>query len=962
MKHLTSKHLIAITIASTAILIGAGAEAGEKSRQLEEVIVTAERKESAVQDTSISITAFTAEMLDDFGIRNQSDLQNLVPATTIQPYDSAVRGVGRNFRNLGGDPGVATYMNGVYSEDLYTATIQSFWDVERIEVLRGPQGTLYGRNAVGGAMNFIYKKPADEFEFEAKTILGSYNTQDAYFMVSGPLIEGALNARLTGSSREHDGWVKEQSGLGDDLDSGNETNITLSLEWNITEDVAVNIRQNKIDVDRVMGGANGGGLIVLTGENVYGDQLRSTERYSHGLRTIDRMETDPTSSAFVDPTQEIIPFTNPRTGALIEAQYVRPGVDLAGSPATNQSRTSTASASDCVFLDRDSIKGDDVCAYTNGQNVELFDQQGTQLEFAWDLSEAVTFKYIFGYNDLLYERVTDDDSTSGLDDRQFYVNHEAEYVSHELQLFWDAAENLSFTSGVFFYDSVIDQRYDFYSSTGASKYADPTIAMETILATAAPGVVAGDPPLTFLTAVSPVYAGLGVTYRTAQELAEAAGDPPEAFRIVVGPWGTGADPRDPLGGIPNGPTDTLGSDTTSINTTDRQAFAFYTQGVWDINDRFTLTFGARYAEDDVEGVEAYAQYAESSNVLVGAGLSLLQVNALRGAVDQNTLQLTGAVEPWLTGVPIVLGAHRKVERKDDAITWRLNLDYNWTDDVLLYGNITTGYRSGGFNLAFFSQTPQYEPEELIAYELGIKGQYLDNSLQLNASVYLYDYESIHTYTEEACPSVGTAQSNQSACVIGGTTDSTRSVQAAPGAEVRGFEAELVWLATDNLTLGGNFSVTSSEFSESFIVADGTDPYRTSNLYTGETERDLLRDVKGNQLPQVPESKLSAYANYELNLARSGQLNFRVNYSYISDVQFNVFDSDLDLAPSYDRIDLRTTWTSPSESWIVSGFVNNVTDDLGIRFIERHTARDGYRRTGQVTEPRVYGLEVSYTLQ
>ncbi|MFT5014371.1 MAG: outer membrane receptor protein involved in Fe transport, partial [Dinoroseobacter sp.] len=68
------------------------------SRRIEEVVVTAERKESSVQDTSISITAFTSEMMDDFGIRNQSDLQNLVPATTIQPYDSAVRGVGRNFR------------------------------------------------------------------------------------------------------------------------------------------------------------------------------------------------------------------------------------------------------------------------------------------------------------------------------------------------------------------------------------------------------------------------------------------------------------------------------------------------------------------------------------------------------------------------------------------------------------------------------------------------------------------------------------------------------------------------------------------------------------------------------------------------------------------------------------------------------------------------------------------------
>ncbi len=84
--------------------------------------MTAERQEASIQDTSISITAFTGDFIDDFGIRNQEDLQNFVPATTIQPYDATVRGVGRNFRALGGDPGVATYMNGVYSEDLLTAT------------------------------------------------------------------------------------------------------------------------------------------------------------------------------------------------------------------------------------------------------------------------------------------------------------------------------------------------------------------------------------------------------------------------------------------------------------------------------------------------------------------------------------------------------------------------------------------------------------------------------------------------------------------------------------------------------------------------------------------------------------------------------------------------------------------------------------------------------------------------
>ena len=243
--------LLAVTLVTPVATLNAA-----PARQIEEVVVTAERKESSVQDTSISITAFTSETLEDFGVRNQSDLQNMIPATTIQPYDSTVRGVGRNFRNLGGDPGVATYMNGVYSEDLYTATIGSLWDIERIEVLRGPQGTLYGRNAVGGAINFLYKKPSDVFEASAKAIAGSYGTRDIYGVVSGPIVQDVLNARLTASSREHDGWVEEK-GIGSDLDSGDEQNIALQLEWMINDSMTLNVRTNQADVDRIMGGADG---------------------------------------------------------------------------------------------------------------------------------------------------------------------------------------------------------------------------------------------------------------------------------------------------------------------------------------------------------------------------------------------------------------------------------------------------------------------------------------------------------------------------------------------------------------------------------------------------------------------------------------------------------------------------------------------------------------------------------
>ena len=928
-----------------------------EGRRIEEVVVTAERREASVQDTSISITAFTGEMIEDFGIRNQSDLQNMIPATTIQPYDSAVRGVGRNFRNLGGDPGVSTYMNGIYSEDLYTATIGSLWDIERIEVLRGPQGTLYGRNAVGGAMNFIYKSPEDEFNASAKATLGDYGTQDYYGMITGPLIEGTLNGRLTVSSRRHDGWIEEESNLGPDLDSGDEQNLAVQLEWILTDTMTAKLRSNWAQVDRVMGGANGGGLIVLSGENTIlpnGGTERNFTDFTNRVRRVDPTEANPLASTFLMPGMEVFNYTNPTTGETILAQRVRPGVDPAGS-LRNQGFGHTGDPTACVFDDRDNIDGDDLCAFTNGYNNETFVQQGNQFEFSWDITDTVQFKYLFGFNKLMYERVTDDDNFASVtSDRQFYVNHEAEYISHELQLFYDIGDSVTVTSGIFFYDSTIDQRYDFYSSVGEAQFSDPGFALDNILATVAPGVVPGDPALTFLAAAPP----LGVfpaDINSARALAEANGNTaPGQFQIATGPWLGEAT----LDTINHGPA-TPGTDTHSLNKTEREAFAVYTQGVWDINDVLTLTVGVRYAEDDIEGYEQLAQYAESMAIPDALNLDLGVINILRGAVDPVTLQPTGFVDPWIGGVPIVFGAHRRVERKDDDVTWRVNLDWAVTDDSLIYANVTTGYRSGGFNLAFFSQTPEYEPEELIAYELGFKGQFMDGSLQLNASTYFYDYESIHTATEEACPPGGTLQSAQSACAV---VDSTTSVEAAPGAEVWGLEAEVLWLATDSLTIGGNLSYTDTEYTEDFFVVDGADPRYPGAIYTADTNPDRRINIKGNRLLQVPESKASAFANYRWNLADAGSIELLVNYSYIDEVYFSAFESDLDLAPEYDRWDVRATWRSADEKWTVAGFVNNVTDEIGIRQILRHGASDGYRRTAQVTEPRLYGIELSYTLK
>ena len=115
---------------------------------IEEVVVTAEKVESTVSDTSISITAFSQDAIEDLGIQGADELVNYLPATTRDAFDIRIRGVGRNFRALGGDPGVATYYNGIYSPDFGIAASENgLYDLARVEVLRGPPTPATGSPA-----------------------------------------------------------------------------------------------------------------------------------------------------------------------------------------------------------------------------------------------------------------------------------------------------------------------------------------------------------------------------------------------------------------------------------------------------------------------------------------------------------------------------------------------------------------------------------------------------------------------------------------------------------------------------------------------------------------------------------------------------------------------------------------------------------------------------------------------
>ena len=176
--------------------------------RLEEIIVTAEKREADVQNTAVAVTAFSQQMLDNLNVQDLTNFQQFVPGLVFSQDNSEfkvlIRGVGSDDVGTNSQPGVTLHLDGVFmgrSSGFNAAT----YDVERIEVLRGPQGTLYGRNSTGGTINVISKSPDYELSGRGDVRYGSYDNVRFRGALNVPIVEDKLAARVTFVSEDRDG-------------------------------------------------------------------------------------------------------------------------------------------------------------------------------------------------------------------------------------------------------------------------------------------------------------------------------------------------------------------------------------------------------------------------------------------------------------------------------------------------------------------------------------------------------------------------------------------------------------------------------------------------------------------------------------------------------------------------------------------------------------------------------------
>ena len=203
--------MLGLAFAHAALPLAVAQEVQSGKTGLEEVIVTAQRRAENLQQVPIAVSAVPADMLDDAGISSTLAITQMVPAVQFTRSGPSglffVRGVGTTNAAAGEEGSNAFYVDDVYLPDL-GQTINNFNNIERVEVLKGPQGTLFGRNAFGGLVHVVTRDPGEEAVFKGKVSYGNYETANAQFYAGGPLTDTfGLDIAVTGQD-QGEGWGK----------------------------------------------------------------------------------------------------------------------------------------------------------------------------------------------------------------------------------------------------------------------------------------------------------------------------------------------------------------------------------------------------------------------------------------------------------------------------------------------------------------------------------------------------------------------------------------------------------------------------------------------------------------------------------------------------------------------------------------------------------------------------------
>ncbi len=1016
---------------------------------IEEVVVTAQRSEESLQDVPIAVTALTGDMLEDKGIINPSDLQMTAPnvsftTTNFGGSSFSIRGIGRLVISHNADSGVSTHINEIpLNTDLNSV---EFFDVERVEMLRGPQGTLFGRNATGGSINMVTKMPDyEEVSGFIDAEVGDYDHQRLKGALNIPFSD-TMGVRIAGFSLDRDGYIDNKAAdsistiddsrlpnIDDDIDGRDITAIRATWAWDFSDNGNIWIQYNYFDEDD--------------------DRARITNQVCKRT-ALPALGCEPNGVGFDSP------HLGATTGGLFFALNNLDTLPL-GADGTD--------GVNGVSYDHPQPAGMDIRdMFTDFEPVYQYEEEiysfGAEYSF-----ETVTVSVIGAYQENDYLQQMDYNMDVG-------PLLKPSPDSLGLNGLWPASAPAGRSGGD-------------VSGTRGCRYEDGTA-----------GIFGGcTVPGTGTRLFALDQSSFENEYWTVEARVASSFDGPFNFQLGVtayknerigGDYYVNANSLDSVGLVGAGvlgfpplyPTmfNVPGSvDDPSVN----EGEAVFAETYFDLSDRLKLTVGMRYNKDEkfVNDTNAFLSAVNqqafiallsaspkaapalhpdaSTNIeglvtdpLIGGNWSRLGnflsagmigdvegdiATALFNGVSQAEIDAaaeTLAYSPERIAVAQQVGiipAFNEVRTLNGnpdteewtSVTGRIGLDFRLTEDIMLFGFFSRGYKPGGFNPPidpiFQDDTSfAFDEEEVDAFEVGFKSTLANGQLVLNGSAFFYDYVGLQTTRIRNNSSIN---ENIDSEITGIELEWIYQPDALPGLAVDG---SFSWLDTDlqdvqsvdvtnksagdpdwvnlkNIDVGAltgtNYiafapDITPDLITDAYNRVDGNgNPAPTAlsdvngnavpgTVYTGgafdgipayfsrsflenngvATSSGLPSDLDGNSLPNSPEYTFRLGVQYTWNIdAIAGDLTARWDYYWQDDSYGREFNTVGDEIEAWDQHNLSFIYESNDGHWQGRLWARNLEDEDNVTGHYLTSDTSGYFRNWFLTEPRIYGLTVRY---
>ena len=681
MKLTTQKNLLAMAV------VAASTASPSAFAQLEEVVVTAEFRESNIQDTPISMEAFNSEEITKRGIVNVKDLFNT--AVGVVGYEAPtsrgtislnIRGVGSGNPTLWQDPANALYIDGVYIGK-GTGNAVDTLDLERVEILRGPQGTLYGRNSTGGAVNFITRKPGEEVGGKLIVSGGNYGYQSVQARLDVPLSD-TLAASVSVQQRERDPFFDNSNEQAEGFQGLDRTGYRVAFRFTPSDNFTADYSYAYSEIDENTG------MLKVDGFYPTAQAAAGSPGYPNQISFDTTFRADTVAGIAAGVEGFVLP-----TAPLPQVQQF------------------VNWANDYVawFGDRQAGFGSsDGGGEADYSNRTLSEVDTHTLTLAWDVSDSLQIKSITGYRDTAAKGTNDID---GMDNR---VNGG---VLHDTVLS---------TIGGLFFNQVPFGPGQFLVDAAGGQFAMALSMIDGINAY-------GSTPLYTLIDSDNQYD------QFSQEI-QFIGEFNQNVRYVAGLYyyEDSSESR----GIRSFQFPLAFSDSVSFDL-DSEAVAAFGEVTWDIGD-LSLTGGLRYTEETKDITYLHRAMPATFDRLFGhLGAGLAGGQATFAGFDWAGSYIESGADEGLMPERSYYGASESADF--DNLSGRFTAKYNFSDDVNAYATLSTGYRSGGFNGSTYVEglgADAYDEETMTNMEAGFKSTLLDGRMRINAAVFRYEYEDL----------------------------------------------------------------------------------------------------------------------------------------------------------------------------------------------------------------------------